>query len=102
MPSRMSTRFVIFLVTCVALVWGMLLHAHMSRSSTGHALQERREVIRRFQLSDLCLFTDARYIRHPVAADLHTPFQDYPLSMEHFPSGSLMPVPPHLRRGGGE
>ena len=34
--------------------------------------------------------------RHPVMADVNTPFQDYPLSIEHYPSGSLMPPPAHL------
>jgi hypothetical protein len=48
-------------------------------------------------LTDLCLFTEARYTRHPSMADLHTPFQDHPLSLEHFPSGSLIAAPPHLK-----
>ena len=30
-------------------------------------------------------------------ADLHTPFQDHPLALDRFPSGSLMVLPPHLR-----
>jgi hypothetical protein len=29
-------------------------------------------------------------------ADLHAPFQDSPLSLEHFPSGSLV-TPPRVR-----
>jgi hypothetical protein len=48
------------------------------------------------ELTDLCLFTDAQYTRHPAVAVLNTPFQDYPLSFEHFPSGSLSGPPPHL------
>ena len=47
-------------------------------------------------LTDLCLFTDARYARHPSLADRHSPFQDYPLALEHFPSGSLISPPAHL------
>jgi hypothetical protein len=30
-------------------------------------------------------------------ADRHAPFQDHPLSLEHFPSGSLIAPPPHVR-----
>jgi hypothetical protein len=44
-------------------------------------------------LSDPALFTEARYSRNPVLADLHTAFQDGPASLEHFPSGSLVAPP---------
>ena len=44
-------------------------------------------------LTDLCLFTEARYTRHPSQADLHSAFQDHPIGLEHFPSGSLLPPP---------
>ena len=50
----------------------------------------------RLQLTDLCLFTEARYTRNPALADLHTPFQDHPTALEHFPSGTLVAPPPHL------
>lgn len=41
-------------------------------------------------LTDLALFTEARYTRHPTQADLHSAFQDHPLALEHFPTGSLV------------
>jgi len=57
----------------------------------------RAELAAKLQLTDLALFTEARYTRHPALADLHSAAQDHPLSLEHFPSGSLMPPPAHLR-----
>ncbi len=57
-------------------------------------LQEKLNLVRQHGLTDLCLFTEARYTRNPSQADFHAPFQDSPLSLEHFPSGSLM-VPPY-------
>ncbi len=51
-------------------------------------------------LTDLALFTEARYTRHPAVADLFTPFQDAPLTVEHFPTGSLISPPPHLPASG--
>ncbi len=48
---------------------------------------------RRLGLTDLALFTEARYARHPSQADRFAPFQDHPTSLEHFPSGSLVPHP---------
>lgn len=47
----------------------------------------------RLGLTDLALFTEARYTRHLSQADLHSAFQDHPLALEHFPSGSVMPSP---------
>ena len=44
-------------------------------------------------LTDLALFTEARYTRHLTRADLHSAFQDHPLALDHFPSGSLVPPP---------
>lgn len=60
-------------------------------------IAEKTEMVRRLELTDLCLFTEARYTRHPTQADMHSPFQDHPMSLEHFPSGSLL-GPPQGRR----
>jgi hypothetical protein len=76
---------------------GMLIHAGWIRSDRKAELERKREFVEQVGVTDLCIFTDARYARHPSMADLHTPFQDYPLSFEHFPSGSILSVPPHLR-----
>ncbi len=47
-------------------------------------------MVKQLELTDLCLFTEARYTRHLSQADLFSPFQDHPMSFEHFPSGSLV------------
>lgn len=46
-------------------------------------------------LTDLALCTEARYTRHPTQADLHSAFQDHPLALDHFPSGSFIPPRRH-------
>jgi hypothetical protein len=65
-------------------------------------LQERKELVQRFELTDLCLFTEANYTRHLSQADWYAPFQDSPMSLEHFPSGSICPPPPTLKRTNGQ
>ncbi len=47
-------------------------------------------------LTDLALYTEARYTRHPALADWHGPFQDGPSSLDHFPSVAFtfLPSPP--------
>ena len=56
-------------------------------------IAQQSALVAALDLSDLALFTEARYTRHPTQADLHSAFQDHPLALEHFPSGSLVPAP---------
>jgi hypothetical protein len=62
--------------------------AAADRRAAGAAL------VRRLGLTDLALFGEARYTRHPSQADRFAPFQDHPSAREHFPSGALVPPPP--------
>lgn len=73
------------------------LYAYLSRTSDGAHIASNMELVRRLKLTDLCLFTEARYTRNPAMADLHAPFQDHPMALEHFPSGSLMAPPDFVR-----
>jgi hypothetical protein len=59
------------------------------------------ELVRTLELTDLCLFTEARYTRHLSQADLNAPFQDHPMSLEHYPSGSLVMPPDSIERING-
>ncbi len=58
-----------------------------------------RDLVAALALSDVALFTEARYTRNPSLADLHSAFQDGPGSLEHFPSGSLVAAPRDLPGG---
>jgi hypothetical protein len=88
---RKSTLFFLSLVVLILLVVAAWTHAAYQRKE-GHAvLRERADMVKRLELTDLCLFNEARYTRHPTQADLHSSFQDHPMSLEHFPSGSLLP-----------
>jgi hypothetical protein len=55
-------------------------------------IERRAHLVAALDLTDLALFTEARYTRHPSQADLHSAFQDHPMALEHFPSGSLVPA----------
>lgn len=72
------------------LLFGAFTHAVYQRGRDTSGLGDTVLLVKRLGLTDLCLFTEARYTRHPSQADLHSPFQDHPMSLEHFPSGSLV------------
>lgn len=60
---------------------------------------ERRaneELVRALALTDLALWTEARYARHPSQADLFSAFQDGVAAMEHFPAGVFAPPPARI------
>jgi hypothetical protein len=91
-----TTLFLIFLAVNMMLLGAMFFHASVRTGNDLSSLRERKEMVKRFELTDLCLFTEASYTRHLTQADLHTPFQDSPVSLEHFPSGSIV-MPPMKR-----
>ncbi|NTV14990.1 MAG: hypothetical protein HGA96_13840 [Desulfobulbaceae bacterium] len=69
---------------------GLQFADRQARAASG---QRSAEVVKELGLTDLCLFTEARYTRNPSQADFHAPFQDHPLAMEHFPAGALTSPP---------
>ncbi len=50
----------------------------------------KRMMVKALELTDLSIWTEARYTRHPSQADFFTPFQDFPSAFEHFPAGSIL------------
>jgi hypothetical protein len=98
MFQRKSSVFFLYILTNMILLALVFAHNFVRQKAAEPVLRAKSELVSRYELTDLCLFTDARYTRHPAMADLNTAFQDYPMSFEHFPSGSLMAPPPHLHR----
>lgn len=94
---RKSDLFFIVIVLQTALLILLFSHAAIRENEDMPVIRQKAEMVRRLELTDLCLFTEARYTRHITQADLHTPFQDHPMSLEHFPSGSLVLPPAGLR-----
>jgi hypothetical protein len=95
---RKSDIFFIFMGINVTLACLMLFHSHAGRNAGLGAIESQTQLVRELELTDLCLFTEARYTRHPSQADRHAPFQDHPMSLEHFPTGSLIGPPQHMKK----
>ncbi len=93
---RLSNIFLCCTALGISLFLLLFLHAALVSQSSASLLQERILLTEKLGLTDLCLFTDARYTRNPATADLASPFQDHPMSLEHFPSGSI--ITPDIRR----
>jgi len=97
MFERKSDLFLFYVILNLCMLFLIFIHAPLRQNKMEPYMKEKIQMVKGLELTDLCLFTDARYTRHPSMAVIFTPFQEHPLSLEHFPSGSLLPPPPLLR-----
>ena len=96
MKLRSSTLAFVALGLAAAGFAATFVDAAWQRERDAIQIAERSALAARLGLTDLALFTEARYTRHPSQADLHSAFQDHPVALEHFPTGSLLPPPAAL------
>lgn len=72
----------------LAAVTGLLGQARQTAAEADRGAP--RQLVATLTLTDLALWSEARYTRHPAMADLFSPFQDHPGAFEHFPAGALL------------
>ena len=101
MILRRSTTYLAITAWLIVMLGGLFLHAHCKVRASGPLITRLTSLVRQLELTDLCLCTEATYTRHPSMTDFSTPFQDSPLSLEHFPTGALVEPPPHLVKNNG-
>ncbi len=94
----MEKKFFFFIILQGAILLFFFVHSHYQIREDQPLIEQKRLLVRDLELTDLCLFTEASYTRHLTQADRYTPFQDSPMALEHFPSGSLVPPPGILKR----
>jgi len=82
----------------IVLVLLSLVDAGIREQSAADHLARVTHLVRDLELTDLSLFTEARYTRHLTQSDYHAAFQDHPFAIEHFPTGSLVMPPLTLSR----
>jgi len=84
----------------VGLVFALYQKSQRSlNTSYQQQLNDKRQIVHLLGLTDLSIWTEARYTRHPTQTDFFSPFQDFPASLEHFPAGSII-SPIQLRAHG--
>ncbi len=86
-----ARRFCFLLATAAALLGLLLLLGSRTAASRQPQITSRQQLVQRFGLTDLALWSEARYTRHLSQADLFSAFQDAPASLDHFPAASIIP-----------
>jgi hypothetical protein len=90
--NRMKYRLFGWLLALEVLVVASLTVAGIfSAAGMAPVRRNNRELVRVLGLTDLAIWTEARYTRHPSQADVFSAFQDSPAALEHFPAGVLSP-----------
>jgi hypothetical protein len=92
-PVRKSTALFAGFGFLLMIATGLSVHGARLRRSEIPVLERTAALVRTNGLTDLCLFPDANYTRHLSQSDLNAPFQSGPMTLEHFPSGSLAGPP---------
>ena len=90
---RKAHLYLLFVAACLVVISGLYVFSGIRLAEFEGTGRELREITSILGLTDMSFSTDARYTRHPSQADLFSAFQDYPGSIEHFPSGSVVPPP---------
>ena len=92
----MVKQRVFFVVTALEIValCALFLYSHgRVKDEETRSIPAKTELARELELTDLSIWTEARYTRHPSQSDHFAPFQDFPSSLEHFPAGSIVAAP---------
>lgn len=89
---RRTNAFLVFVALGVVLLLASFLDGALRTDAAMPGIARRADLVAALELTDLALFNEARYTRHPSQADLHSAFQDHPMARDHFPTGSLVPA----------
>jgi hypothetical protein len=100
-PLPGHVRFLAVIAALAALNAALFVTGDRMAASRVRVEERNRDVVRALGLTDLSLWTEARFTRHPSQTDFFSPFQDLPGGMDHFPAAALMVPPAHLAAGGG-
>jgi hypothetical protein len=82
-----------FVSLCLFLIIGLFTESERAVSRFGRTVRDLGEITSSLKLTDISFSNDARYTRNPSQSDVFSAFQDYPGSIEHFPSGSVIATP---------
>jgi len=93
---RNSSYLFIFTAILLFFFIGSFICKELQGKHSREKLAQSIFLVKELGLTDLALFTEARYTRHVSQADRNSAFQDHPMAFDHFPTGSIVQVPFHL------
>ena len=96
---RRPSSFAFILLALLGLLFVLIFaHSWQLTVTDQSRLLANRALVTQLGLTDLALFSESRYTRHPSQADLVIVLQDHPGAFDHFLTGSLISPPAHLNK----
>lgn len=93
MLGKARVFLVVTVIQGVVLAGLLTWSVSVAKNRAVEEIPHKRELVERLELTDLAIWTEARYTRHPSQADFFAAHGDHPAAMEHFPAGSIVPPP---------
>ena len=75
----------------VAVAAGLAVVGAARQQALADGRADNRRLAAELGLSDLALWSDASYCRHPTLSGFFDAHADHPSALEHFPAGSWVP-----------
>ncbi len=69
---------------------GMTSYKFIQKKEIEIYYSNQKQIASSFLLTDFCLSTESRHLRHLSMPEWVAPFQDFPAYHEHFPSSSFL------------
>ena len=90
---RPSTSLLLGICFCTICVIFLIREQNRAQAENQRIEHELSVIVGNLGVTDLCVATDARYLRHLSVTDSVAPFMDSPRALEYFPSSSaIVPV----------
>lgn len=91
----MSRRLLILILVALVLeclgLLGLVIRDSFRDFGSRQTARENAELVQVLMLTDLALWTEARFTRHASQADSFTAFQNSPAAPDQFPAGVWVP-----------
>ena len=81
---RLSVKFFLLIAFCMFFQAALIAVSQQRMAGSEEPRSRTMRAVEVFGLSDFCITTDARYIRHLAVSDQVAPVMDHPGAIEHF------------------
>ena len=97
---RNSTKLLLMVMVFSVGITVVLIDIMIRREQSHRSQAQKNRFQQIVSVPDLGITTAARYLRHYSLSDSTSPFQDYPVSREHFPAGFVFAPPDYSNMSG--
>ncbi len=84
--NRKSTLFIYSFFALSFILFSEICYLYLSKSMDENVLRSKKEFVKAVQLPDLCISTEASYIRHRSLSDFFSIYRDDGALREYFAS----------------